>query len=63
MRRHYANYLKGLPGIKDYRNRLVTLKNMEEVEGVLDEVAVNYKDFVMERQAIELVNYHENCPL
>jgi len=63
MRRHYANYLKGLPGIKDYRNRLVTLKTMEEVEGVLDEVAVNYKDFVMERQAIELVNYHENCPL
>ncbi len=63
MRRHYANYLKGLPGIKDYRNRLVTLKTMEEVEAVLDEVAVNYKDFVMERQAIELVNYHENCPL
>lgn len=63
MRRHYANYLKGLPGIKDYRNRLVTLKTMEEVEAVLDEVAINYKDFVMERQQIELVNYHENCPL
>lgn len=63
MRRHYANYLKGLPGIKDYRNRLVTLKTMEEVEAVLDEVAINYKGFVMERQQIELVNYHENCPL
>jgi tRNA-dihydrouridine synthase B len=63
MRRHYANYLKGLPGIKDYRNRLVTLKTMEEVEAVLDEVAINYKDFMMERQQIELVNYHENCPL
>ena len=63
MRRHYANYLKGLPGIKDYRNRLVTLKTMEEVEAVLDEVAINYKGFTMERQQIELVNYHENCPL
>ncbi len=63
MRRHYANYLKGLPGIKDYRNRLVTLKEMAEVEAVLDEVLVNYRDFQPERTPIELINYHEKCPV
>src|SRR5215217_3626751 len=37
MRRHYANYLKGLPNIKEYRNRLVTLPTIEEVNAVLSE--------------------------
>jgi tRNA-dihydrouridine synthase B len=61
MRRHYANYLKGLPGIKDYRNRLVTLKEMEEVESVLDEVKAAFKGYQPERMPIELINYHEKC--
>ncbi len=63
MRRHYANYLKGLPGIKEYRNRLVVLKTMEEVEAVLDEVQDNYRGFTIERNPIVLENYHEHCPL
>lgn len=63
MRRHYANYLKGLPNIKEYRNRLVTLREMEEVEEVLDEVKQTYSGFTIERTPIELVNYHEKCPL
>lgn len=63
MRRHYANYLKGLPNIKEYRNRLVTLKTMEEVEEVLDEVRQQYSGYVIERTPIELVNYHEKCPV
>src|SRR6476661_7019738 len=32
MRRHYANYLKGLPNIKEYRARLVTLPTVEEID-------------------------------
>jgi len=63
MRRHYANYLKGLPGIKDFRNRLVTLKEKEEVEAVLDEVELHYKGCEVERTPIELINYHEKCPV
>ncbi|MCW3087935.1 MAG: nitrogen fixation protein NifR, partial [Sediminibacterium sp.] len=59
----YANYLKGLPNIKEYRNRLVTLKLMEEVEEVLDEVKENYSGFTIERSPIELINYHEKCPV
>jgi len=63
MRRHYANYLKGLPNIKEFRNRLVTLKEREEVEGVLDEVREYYKGIEIERSPIELIDYHEKCPL
>jgi len=63
MRRHYINYLRGLPGIKEFRNRLVLLATREEVEEVLDEVLVRYKGFEVEREPIELINYHENCAL
>ncbi len=63
MRRHYANYLKGLPNIKEYRNRLVVLKTIEEVEEVLDEVKTTYGGLVIARTPIELVNYHEKCPV
>ena len=63
MRRHYANYLKGLPNIKEYRNRLVTLPTEEEVNEVLNEVAVTYAGFEVEKTPIELINYHEKCPI
>lgn len=63
MRRHYANYLKGLPNIKDYRNRLVTLKTLEEIEFVLDELLQTYAGYEFERLPIELINYHEKCPV
>ena len=63
MRRHYANYLKGLPGIKDYRYKLVTLKTVEEIDAVLDEISVVYANYEFEKSAIELINYHEKCPI
>ncbi len=36
MRRHYANYLKGIPNIKPLRSQLVTLNTMEEIVEVLN---------------------------
>jgi nifR3 family TIM-barrel protein len=63
MRRHYANYLKGLPNIKEFRNRLVTLKTEEEINEVLNEIAVTYDGFQITKTPIELVNYHEKCPV
>jgi tRNA-dihydrouridine synthase B len=42
MRRHYANYLKNLPHIKDYRSRLVSVLTLAEVDEVLDELVENY---------------------
>ena len=49
MRRHYTNYLKGLPNIKEFRNKLVTLKTLEEIEEVLQQIAFRYDGFVAER--------------
>lgn len=63
MRRHYINYLKGLPGIKEFRNKLVLLNHAEEVEAVLTEVEHFYKGIELAEMDIELVNYHEHCPL
>jgi nifR3 family TIM-barrel protein len=63
MRRHYSNYLKGLPNIKDFRLRLVTLKTEEELNGVFDEIAIAYKGFEFPKSAIQLIDYHQNCPI
>lgn len=62
MRRHYANYLKGLPNIKEFRNKLVTLTSVEEINEVFDEIIKTYSGFEIEKTAIELINYHEKCP-
>ncbi len=61
MRRHYANYLKGMPNIKEYRGKLVTLKSIGEIVEVLDEIINQYAGYNFERTPIELINYHEHC--
>lgn len=63
MRRHYTNYLKGLPNIKEYRYKLVTLNFVEEIDAVLDEVVKHYDGFEFQKTHIELINYHEKCPV
>lgn len=42
MRRHYANYLKGLSHIKEYRMRLVTTESVAEIEQVFEDISSNY---------------------
>jgi nifR3 family TIM-barrel protein len=63
MRKHYLQYLKALPGIKDYRAQLVTLTEPEAIMALLDEIAARYQGYEIARTPIELVNYHENCEL
>jgi tRNA-dihydrouridine synthase B len=63
MRRHYTNYLKGLPGIKDFRLKLVTLETVEEICAVLDEIELKYSGYEFVKTPIELINYHEKCPV
>jgi tRNA-dihydrouridine synthase len=63
MRRHYAQYLKGLPNIKEYRMRLVTNNSIEEINEILDEIVTRYSGFEFQKTPIVLENYHENCPL
>lgn len=44
MRRHYAPYFQGLPNVKPYRAKLVTLFEPEELYSVLDEMEAVYAD-------------------
>ncbi len=43
MRRHYANYFKGLPDFKNYRMMLVKEENIDTIHQILDEVAEKYE--------------------
>lgn len=38
MRRHYTNYFKGIPGFKEYKQRLVTTDDAEGLFKTLDEI-------------------------
>jgi tRNA-dihydrouridine synthase B len=49
MRRHYSNYLKGFPNVKEFRNQLVQLKTVEEIESVLQQVRQRYSGFTPQR--------------
>ena len=54
MRRHYANYFKGLPDFKPYRMQLVTTDTYSGVSAILDEVAETY-DLVLTRLTLALI--------
>jgi tRNA-dihydrouridine synthase B len=43
MRRHYANYFKGIDHFKEYRMRLVTCYDPQEIYQILDEVENRYE--------------------
>ena len=49
MRRHYTNYLKGFPYIKEFRNQLVQKGSTAEIEEILLQVQQRYAGFVPER--------------
>lgn len=38
MRRHYANYFKGVPNFKEFRIKLVSLENIQDIHSVLEEI-------------------------
>ena len=42
MRRHYTNYLKGFPSINEFRQRLVNLSSISQIDEVLEEVEHHY---------------------
>ncbi len=44
MRRHYANYFKGIPNFKEYRMKLVTLDQIHDIEEMLDEIEHRFDD-------------------
>ena len=42
MRRHYANYFKGIPNFKEHRIKLVGLSTYEEILDVLEDIKHNF---------------------
>ncbi len=46
MRRHYANYFRGMHGFKEHRIRLVTEENPEIIIQLLEEIRETYADHV-----------------
>jgi tRNA-dihydrouridine synthase len=59
MKRHYANYLHGLPNIKEYRNKLVILKTVAEIDEVLEEVKAKYHDEMIISKS--KISYNAEC--
>lgn len=45
MRRHYANYFKGLPDFKPYRMRLVAEPDINNIYSILEEVAEKFAGY------------------
>ncbi|WP_421941835.1 tRNA dihydrouridine synthase DusB [Pedobacter sp.] len=45
MRRHYANYFKGLPDFKPYRMRLVAEPDISNIYSILEEVAEKFANY------------------
>lgn len=45
MRRHYTSYLRGLPNIKEFRLKLVTISELEQIDEVLNEIESCYSGY------------------
>ncbi|MDD5770551.1 MAG: tRNA-dihydrouridine synthase family protein [Candidatus Gracilibacteria bacterium] len=44
IRKHLVQYLKGFPGVSNYRKRLVTIENIEALEEILNDIKKEYKN-------------------
>ncbi|GAA4743478.1 tRNA dihydrouridine synthase DusB [Flavisolibacter ginsenosidimutans] len=61
MRRHYTNYLRGLPNIKEFRLKLVTISEAEEIDAVLDEIVKRYDGFAFETRKLDMASLTYSC--
>lgn len=54
MRRHYTNYLRGLPNIKEFRLKLVTISEPEEIDKVLNSIVKYYDKYEFAPREIDI---------
>ena len=47
MRRHYTNYFKGIHGFKEYKQKLVTTNEAENLAKIFEEIREVYSDYQM----------------
>lgn len=61
MRRHYTNYLRGLPNIKEFRLRLVTISEVEEIDLVLNEIEKYYDGYQVAPRQLDMNAMAYSC--
>ncbi|HEX2607664.1 MAG TPA: tRNA-dihydrouridine synthase, partial [Flavisolibacter sp.] len=61
MRRHYTNYLRGLPNIKEFRLKLVTINEPEEIDAVLEEVIRTYDGYEFPARRVDMDAMAYSC--
>lgn len=61
MRRHYTNYLRGLPNIKEFRLKLVTIAEVEEIDAVLNEIVLRYEGFEFAPRKVDMESMAYSC--
>jgi tRNA-dihydrouridine synthase B len=61
MRRHYTNYLRGLPNIKEFRLKLVTIAEVEQIDEVLNEIVMYYDGYEFAPRKIDMDSMAYTC--
>lgn len=61
MRRHYTNYLRGLPNIKEFRLKLVTIFEVEQINGMLDSIVKYYDGFEFSPRKMDMEAMAYSC--
>ena len=61
MRRHYTNYLRGLPNIKEFRLRLVTISEAQQIDEVLNEIERCYDGYQFTPRKIDMDSMAYSC--
>ena len=61
MRRHYTNYLRGLPNIKEYRLKLVTISEVAEIDEVLEEISRYYDGYEFKPRKVDMDSMAYSC--
>jgi len=61
MRRHYTNYLRGLPNIKEFRLKLVTISEVEQINGMLDSIVKYYDGFEFSPRKMDMEAMAYSC--
>ncbi len=61
MRRHYTNYLRELPNVKEFRLKLVTILEVEEIDEVLNEIIKCYDGYEFTPRKIDMDAMAYSC--
>lgn len=61
LRRHYTNYLRGLPNIKEFRLKLVTISEVEEIDAILNSIVKYYDGYQFAPRKIDMDSMACSC--